>query len=1704
MINLTNKQIQTLIDHYANGKIDNVVLAKFFLNNENLVVADCSQMVGVNVTNVFKNILVFGEDFEYAPDVTVLTPLTLTNEEITLAEGNVYTIDDEVEGGNYYVMYIFNEAEFGQPGDVLTSGYYYVGQKASYLSNLTINHIVSVGQLGESPYGYAPATSFKVLYQNNLQDDVCCYFPSVSALTAFVNDETSNPKLAGDVRVYEWNSSPISINLNGLFNGTNVKSIDYIGNQISLIDGDFTNCPNLEEINLSNCSSSLGDIFSGSVYPYHVSIYYGNQTKSTLPVGCFKGSNIKKITLPENTDNILMSIPASCFEGCTQLEEIVIPYSYNTIGANAFKGCTNLKSVYLPDTIVWIEPGAFEGCNNIARYQVYRYSKDDKQMVPTCNAYVGTRGLLMQRVDIDGVNGLKIVAVNHNFLFGNYYDEYLGDCFYMSAADIIDTNMWDITKIKIVPGLLLVNDSTFSGTGMRVISSEGGVYDDALMITPLNQATIISTYGENLNSSNASHFLVPMFMLATEAGESCCVGDSLVANPRMGDYDWREYFPFFRKYGKKSFKGSGISQATFVTPNVPTGTTAAITFDESCFEGCTSLYQVTFNTQTYLKDKCFYGCSNLTSLTVNYQILSLGNNAQNPANSLCFGNTPSLASIGGANNNNSGYYAVNNAIIYDSNEAIAVGCKNTDFNALYTTYETDTIHDGAFYGCTGLTSVNLDNYEEIKSNAFYGCTGLTTANLSTVQFIHSKAFYGCTSLSSVTLANGQYNVSIGSQAFANTALQTIAMNTKVTSCAQDAFDKCTNVTTVTAQDNVVFATSVANTENALLFKTPDINHLTLAKGGNGKSIVNTEYTQKEITTIKSNAFDHVELMSNSNASGTIYVPKSVTTLGSNVFNSCTVDNSGEDVTLKLCGEMVTKTSYYNNGVSYEMLFRIGGKYFKKIVEDTASFNGHKYVPQITTHDNKNCVSIVENLLGSNQKEVLKVYYDHEGNIKLLISHFVMGGYDQDDSKSHVATLTHDNEFTLLYYGQTITSEGAAVFFENGISAGSWAGLTINNDIQLVSNNNQVDTYSSVSPNTFASCTWINNIIFNKKYSGFEGGFKGCTNLINYSTTLTSNETYHTSLLHDGVMPKSIFEGCKMFNGSYSTISDLIEPLKFDENCLKGCDIRDSNYNTALMLGTTFEKGAFVDTKITRVNLISAMDIDASAFDGLNLSSATADGTTGYYYTGCGLSIMDNTTKKIVLGSANTDFDDNFTGIGDHAFYGRTIQSVAYRNKTALEIGEAAFSKSTVVSLTETSCQNTIIGKDAFKDCTYLTNITLGTGSRIRSDAFSGCTALSTANILDAELASGVFSGCTSLSSITIANSVGANAFKGDTSLTRVLLNYSASSNKTIASTAFVGCPIDIFVINGSSTTTKYEFNTIYITQEVNGLTGALVSEVLVGTKAFVNAVNTAMQEDTLEEVFPSSIKSIGDNAFNGRGLNGVLYIPPSITKIGDYAFANNPQLLRVVLPSTVEYIGDHAFDGCGLTRFVLPDSCSHFGAGVLTGCPLSEGYNSNTIEMFTHNGNYDNENVTLNGSNGLTISGTLDLRTATVFDTIGVSSFSSTNIVTVHLPKTLNTIDAQAFHNCNRLTEVHFHTDGTVSLFDECFYGCTALSDIYLHTLNIPAFVDGADWFYGCGGSVAQGKKHIHVPTGMSQSTIINSQFYTVLIGLGYNVLYDL
>jgi len=216
------------------------------------------------------------------------------------------------------------------------------------------------------------------------------------------------------------------------------------------------------------------------------------------------------------------------------------------------------------------------------------------------------------------------------------------------------------------------------------------------------------------------------------------------------------------------------------------------------FSECTGLTSINIpNSVISIGDFAFTDCTGLTTLTIPGSVTSIG--------SAAFIFCSSLASIC-VENGNPNYDSRDNcnAIIETATEAMIAGCKNTVIPNSVT-----SIGYSAFFGCTGLTSVDIPNsVTSIGDYAFGGCTGLTSVDIpNSVTSIGDYAFSVCTGLTSVDIPNSV--TSIGDYAFGGcTGLTSVIIPNSVISDFDNHgiawFYKCTGLTSVTIGSGITW------------------------------------------------------------------------------------------------------------------------------------------------------------------------------------------------------------------------------------------------------------------------------------------------------------------------------------------------------------------------------------------------------------------------------------------------------------------------------------------------------------------------------------------------------------------------------------------------------------------------------------------------------------------------------------------------------------------------------------------------------------------------------------------------------------------------------------------------------------------------------------------------------------------------------------
>lgn len=245
-------------------------------------------------------------------------------------------------------------------------------------------------------------------------------------------------------------------------------------------------------------------------------------------------------------------------------------------------------------------------------------------------------------------------------------------------------------------------------------------------------------------------------------------------------------------------------------------------------------------------------------------------------------------------------------------------------------------------------------------------------------------------------------------------------------------------------------------------------------------------------------------------------------------------------------------------------------------------------------------------------------------------------------------------------------------------------------------------------------------------------------------------------------------------------------------------------------------------------------------------------------------------KEITLPSALTTLDKIFTACSGMG----TINVPNDSKLRTIKNGALQLTKNLKHFNFQGTCALDTIEAGAFQNLEQLEGFDFPKGvTTIGANAFNGCKKMTTATFKDdaviQTIAAGALADC-GLTSIKIPNSVKTlekEAFRNCSALTTVTLSKNVDS---ISSEAFKRCE-KLTAINVDKDNTKY-----------SSVDGYLLSH------------------DKKELIlFP-----------HGKANKNFTLLPPSITKIGDYAFYDCAGLENVVIPNKVEEIGERAFSLC--------------------------------------------------------------------------------------------------------------------------------------------------------------------------------------------------
>jgi len=512
----------------------------------------------------------------------------------------------------------------------------------------------------------------------------------------------------------------------------------------SIGDGAFYGCERLTSVILPASLTSIGALaFLGCSNLSALAIPYG---VTSIGNWAFAYSSLTEVIIPDG----VTSIGERAFYDCSSLTSLVIPNGVTSIGEGAFEGCQALSTVFTDSEYVadWFY-------YNMPTVSIRPFSEsgyDDDQPLPEASAIVTGEDVTMST----GGNA-------HWFLQGDIFHSAPSA---MQSGAIGHNGISTLMARVTGPGVLSFywKVSSESGYDFLSFSVDGVVQESISGETDWAKTGYALGEGEHEVSWTYAKDYVDDYESA-----DCGWVDDIVwpDNDYVPPYDiFSDGIVFRIADGEATVTGVEVGTITYaVIPEIVDGCPVT-SIGDGAFSGCEGLTSVTLPASltsigynafgyctslsgiaipegvTSIGDWAFGYCEGMTSVTLPASLTSIGEGAFTSCTSL-----PEITVAEG----NENFVAVD-GVLFDAEMTSLRFYPAGKTDDSYAVPETVTaIVDGAFYNCSGLTSVTLPaSLTSIGRWAFGYCEGLTSVTLpASLTFIGDYAFYGCQALSTV-------------------------------------------------------------------------------------------------------------------------------------------------------------------------------------------------------------------------------------------------------------------------------------------------------------------------------------------------------------------------------------------------------------------------------------------------------------------------------------------------------------------------------------------------------------------------------------------------------------------------------------------------------------------------------------------------------------------------------------------------------------------------------------------------------------------------------------------------------------------------------------------------------------------------------------------------------------------------------------------
>ena len=1431
--------------------------------------------------------------------------------------------------------------------------------------------------------------------------------------------------------------SVVSIGDYAFYGCSGLTSVTIPGSVTSIGNSAFSGCSGLTAISLPfvgdkpHTASDLyqypfGYIFGTSSYTGGTATtqyYYGNSTSSTtyttyyipstlksvtitgssyIPYGAFYDcSGLMSVTIPDG----VTSIGRSAFSDCSGLTSVTIPDSVTSIGDYAFSRCTGLTSVTIGSGVTSIGSEAFKNCSSLTtlRLDCPRISNWFSGIKTITSLTIGSGVMEIGNSAFSGCSGLTSVTIPNSVTsIGDYA---FRNCYRLTSVTIpnsvtsIGSYAFEycsgLTSVTIGGGVTSIGNSAFSGcTRLTSVTIGSGVtsigYRAFFECTGLTSVTIpdsvtsIGNYAFN-GCTGLTSITIP---------------DSVTS---VGDYAF-----------------SGCSGLTSVT--IPNSVTS---IGVSAFSGCSGLTSVTIGSGvTSIGEGAFSDCSGLTSLTIPDSVTSIGGGAF----SGCSGLTSiSLPFVGNKPHTASDLYQYPFGYMFGTSSYTG-GTVRTQY---YYGSSTSSTTSMTYYIPSALKSVTITGSSYIPYGAFYNCTGLTSVTIpDSVTSIGGSAFYNCTELTEITIPDSV--TSIGSSAFYNCSgkryrflgdaptLGTNAFNSDAALCHYggtgwthptyhgykciDLLDQCDasqldgsnrnfqGVLFTLGNGTAVVGNNSDNTDNAgfSIYYDLVIPEKVIDQEGNTYTVIG----------IGKNAFNNNRFVE------TVNLPKTLRSIGEDAFLGCiclksfSVDSASTSFSSDEAGVL------YNKSKTQLLCYPGASKIEAYSVAPTVnsikagSFNGVRYLKELT-------IPFVGNYLRETASENT-----------LFGAIFGTVAYTGGVSSVQYYATSSSKTFYIPASLQKVTVTGGKVNYGAFYGCGNLHEIILENAI------------TSVGEKAFYNCSAMENLVISENVTSVPGGvLYGCGNLKSLTMPVLGTNGNSSGVL-------GYIFGSSSFSGGVST----------------------QQYYASSSSSTYYIPASLKTVTITKGNIYYGMFYGCENIESITLPAGAAINERSFYYC---------TSLKEV------NCPSGFSNIPDHAFYNcRQIDGVLISDKCT-EIGQSAFVNCYKLNALAIPAGCTEIGYGAFANCQSLKAVNIPGGvTEIKPSTFSRCSALTEiiipANV--SSIGSGAFSECNELTEVDIPDSVKtieSHAFASCEKLNSVSIGRNV---ELIMVGAFDTCPhLSRIVFNAKECVTPLTANVFSgsgsaSAEGLHAIVGKSVKQIPIyffngsclTSIEFEKGINlTSIGEYAFSGCkqltaisIPGSVTFLRKGAFSNCISLREIEIPDSVTDLANSIFSGCTSLESVTLPVDLQTVANYAFYGCAaLTELDFPATVTSIGGNALQGCSklqkLTVPFVGGSPTQNTYLGYlFGASSYSYNGNN--VPASLTDLIILDGLAKIDSNAFNGcSTLVHVTIPDSVTEIGANAFLNCASLTDIRI-SDRITVLGSEAFKGCIGAETMYL------------------------------------------------------------